>query len=223
MTDVAAFDFDGTISRRDTLVPFLARTAGPARFAGAGVRLVALGARRAVPLRDRDRVKEHLVELLLGGRSDAELREAGERYAADLLTSGRLRPEVVARIGEHHRVGHRTVIVSASLVYYLEPIARELSIDGVIGVEPEVDRGVLTGRLLRPNVRAEEKAIRLREWLGSTASTPRPSGVGVVEHAYGNSSGDHALLAMARHGWWFGRDDTAPPGSLPFRAAPPLG
>jgi phosphatidylglycerophosphatase C len=215
---IAAFDFDGTISKRDTLVPFLAKVAGPTRFTAACARLGLLGARRKVPIQDRDRLKEHMIQLLLGGRSEEDLRHAGELYARDLLTGDRLRPEVVARVHEHHRVGHTTVIVSASLVYYLEPIARELSMDGVIGVEPEVADGVLTGRLSRPNVRAEQKAVRLREWLGA----PPDGELDVTVHGYGNSSGDHALLAMSERAWWFGRPSKTPEGSRPFVPGAPL-
>ncbi len=216
---IAAFDFDGTITKRDTLVPFLAKVAGPARFTSTCARLGLLGARGRVPVKDRDRVKEHMIELLLGGMAEHDLRAQGERYARDLLTSDRLRPDVLARIAEHHRAGHTTLIVSASLVYYLDPIARELSMDGVIGVEPEVVDGVLTGRLARPNVRAEQKAVRLREWLGVDPDAPVAD---VVRHAYGNSSGDHELLAMAGQGWWFGKDAKVPPGSRTFRPGTPV-
>ena len=129
-----------------------------------------------------------------------------------------LRPEVLQRLEQHLESGHETAFVSASLVYYLEPIARELSMDGVIGVEPEVDGGVLTGRLARPNVRAEEKAVRLREWLGAA-----PDGeIDVTVHGYGNSSGDLALLEMSEQGWWFGRAAKVPTGARPFRPGTPL-
>ncbi|MCC6185427.1 MAG: HAD-IB family hydrolase [Microthrixaceae bacterium] len=211
---LAAFDFDGTITRRDTLVPFLARVAGPTRFGRACARLGLLGARGRISARDRDLAKEHLIELLLGGMAEHDLRTQGERYARDLLTGDRLRPEVVARVHEHHRAGHRSVLVSASLVYYLEPIARELSIDDVIGVEPEVASGVLTGRLARPNVRAEQKAVRLREWLGVAEGEHIED---VTVHAYGNSSGDHELLELADRAWWLGRESKCPDFARPFR------
>lgn len=222
MTDVAAFDFDGTISRRDTLVPFLAKAAGPSRFAAACSRLGLLRVGRRIAPGDRDAAKENLIAMLLTGRREDDLIALGERYARDLLTGDRIRPEMVERIHEHRRAGHRTVIVSASLVYYLEPIARELSMDGVIGVEPEVVDDLLTGRLSRPNVRAHEKAVRLREWLDAAVDPGVGPGTGIRLHAYGNSSGDHALLEMADRSWWLGRPGRVPSGSTPFRAPAPL-
>ncbi|MHB1139702.1 MAG: HAD-IB family hydrolase, partial [Microthrixaceae bacterium] len=69
---VAAFDFDGTLSRRDTLVPFLAKVAGRARFVQVCSQLGLLGARRRVDMRDRDELKIELVRRLFRGRSEAE-------------------------------------------------------------------------------------------------------------------------------------------------------
>ena len=214
---VAAFDFDGTISRRDTLVPFLAKVAGPARFAGICSRLGLSGVRGRTNIRDRDEVKEQMIRLLFAGRSEDELRSRGERYARDLLSDS-LRPMVVDRIHRHRDLGHRSVIVSASLVYYLEPLARELSMDGVIGVEPEVVEGRLTGELARPNVRAEEKAVRLREWLGSPADGP----LGHRLWGYGNTSGDHALLALSHRAYWLGRPGRVPDGAELLTPESPL-
>lgn len=214
---VAAFDFDGTISRRDTLVPFLAKVAGPTRFAGICSRLGLSGVRGRTNIRDRDAVKEQMIRMLFAGRSEDELRTRGERYARDLLSDS-LRPMVVERIRRHRDLGHRSVIVSASLVYYLDPLAGELSMDGVIGVEPEVVDGVLTGELARPNVRAEEKAVRLREWLGAPPDGP-------LTHrlwGYGNTSGDHALLAMSDRAYWLGRPGKVPQGAELLTPGSPL-
>jgi phosphatidylglycerophosphatase C len=215
---VAAFDFDGTISKRDTLVPFLAKVAGPARFAGVCARLGLSGARRNVDIRNRDEVKEEMIRLLFAGRSEDELRSRGEVYARDLLSDS-LRPMVVDRLHRHRERDHRTVVVSASLVYYLDPVARAFGIDGVIGVEPEVVDGVLTGALARPNVRAEEKAVRLREWMGAGPEDPLD---GVRLWGYGNTSGDHALLEMSDHAYWLGRPGKVPAGAEILTPETPL-
>ena len=212
---VAAFDFDGTLSRRDTLVPFLAMASGRTRFAQACARLGLLGARRKVPARDRDRVKEELLRLLFAGRSEDELRHLGEQYSRDLL-AGELRPEVLQRLEQHLESNHETLFVSASLVYYLEPLAERLGMQGVIAVEPAVVDGRLTGGLAHPNVRAEQKAIRLREWLAMDSGSPERAEDGAEIWAYGNSSGDHALLEMADHRFWLGSSRRIPPGVQRF-------
>jgi phosphatidylglycerophosphatase C len=205
---LAAFDFDGTISRRDTLVPFLARAAGRARFAASWGRIGVSGARGRVALSERDDVKAEMIRLLLAERTESELRSLGERYARDLLSES-LRPETVDRVRAHRDRGDTTLIVSASLIYYLEPMAELLGMDGVVGVEPEVRDGVLTGELVRPNVRAEQKVEQLTDWLDAHGRSLESDRM----WAYGNTSGDHALLAAARHRFWLGRPNKVPPGA----------
>jgi phosphatidylglycerophosphatase C len=69
--------------------------------------------------------------------------------------------------------------------------------DEVIATRLEVGSdGRLTGRLDGPNVRAEQKAIRLAEALASDQ---------VEIWAYGDSIGDREMLAMADHPVWAGR------------------
>jgi len=94
---VAAFDFDGTVSQRDTLVPFLVKAAGATKFAAVAAQLGLHGARGTVNLRNRDDVKARMVELLLAGRSADELDALGASYAEDLVAS-KLRPFMVDRV-----------------------------------------------------------------------------------------------------------------------------
>jgi hypothetical protein len=70
---VAAFDFDGTLTRRDTMLPFLAGLAGAARLAGAL-------ASAALLFADRDAAKARLVERLVAGRDTRQCSNAGTAY-----------------------------------------------------------------------------------------------------------------------------------------------
>lgn len=195
---LAAFDFDGTLTRRDTLVPFLVFACGR-RAVTMAVSNVAPGVVRARLARTdtiahpRDRAKEALLAQLMCGREAAWLEDAGRCYAE--LLPYRLRPEMMRQLQWHQDRGHEVVIVSASLLAYLEPFAPEHGVDHVIAVGLEEDAdGVLTGNLTGPNVRGPEKENRLRAWL---AGEPPET-----MWAYGNSSGDRELLAMADVAVW---------------------
>ncbi len=187
---VAAFDFDGTIARRDTLIPFLARVAGRAPLLAAAARrapqLVAMNLGRA----DRDAEKQHLVRRALGGHRVADVTEAGLAYADALWVRQQFRPPMLDRLAWHATEGHEIVIVSASLETYLIPLAPRLGVHHVIACRLETAGDVLTGELVDGNVRGPEKERRLRAWLGSDP---------VELWAYGDSSGDDELLAMADH------------------------
>ncbi len=188
---VAAFDFDGTISRRDTLGPFLARVAGPGPLVGAIARRSPQIASVALRRGDRDAEKQAVITRVLGGRTAASVAAMGRAYAEHLWSKQRFRPEALELLQWHRGQGHRIVIVSASLDAYLVPLAPRLGVDHVISCSLETDAaGLVTGTLLGGNVRGAEKANRLRAWLG---------GDSVELWAYGDSSGDDELLAMADH------------------------
>jgi HAD superfamily hydrolase (TIGR01490 family) len=188
---VAAFDFDGTISRRDTLGPFLARVAGTVPFVATLLRRSPRVVAAMMNSSGRDTEKEAVITRLLGGRTAASVSAMGRAYADDLWARQRFRPESLERLQWHRSQGHRIVIVSASLDSYLTPLAPRLGVDHVICCRLETDpAGLVTGRLLGGNVRGPEKANRLRAWLG---------GGSVELWAYGDSSGDDELLAMADH------------------------
>lgn len=191
---LAAFDFDGTLTRRDTLVPFLISACGAGSVMGAA----AMTAPRTVrarfsgssePIHPRDAAKEAVLHRLLAGRGADWLSDRGRVFSTTL--SARLRPETVDQLRWHQDHGDLIAIVSASLLAYLQPFGAEHGIDHVIAVEMDTGPGgVLTGRLAGPNVRGPEKRVRLQRWLDDN---PQITEV----WAYGNSSGDTDLLAMA--------------------------
>jgi phosphatidylglycerophosphatase C len=190
-TVVAAFDVDGTLTRRDSVVPFLWRV-------GRGRWLLGLLRRHRELLdalwhRDRDALKAVAVAAAVTGRDHAEVAAAGRAWAEEIQRS-RLRSDTVARLDWHRAGGHRVVLVSASLDVYLEPLAADLGLHGVICTRLEVDGdGRCTGGLVEANCRGAEKARRLRAWIDEH----HPEGATVW--AYGDSAGDDALLALADH------------------------
>lgn len=197
---VAAFDFDGTLTARDSLMPFLAKVAGRRRLglalvAGAPAIALALAGRA-----DRGATKAALLARLVAGHAADDLRAQGDAYAAELVP--RLHPALLERIDWHRGQGHELVLVSASLGAYLQPLASRLGFTTVLATEMEVgDDGRLTGHLVGLNVRGEEKLRRLEAWLGGD---PR------VLWAYGDSAGDRELLAAADNPHWCRRGRIVP-------------
>ncbi len=186
---VAAFDFDRTLTRRDTLIPFLGRLAGRRRLA------VALAAQARRYRHDSDAAKLDMLRRLTTDLPHDEFDLAGRDYAVGLHHL--LRPDVMARLRWHRDQGHRLVIVSASLGTYLRPFGVTLGVDEVMAVELDVaPSGRLTGQVTGGvNTRGPEKVRRLRAWLAETL----PEGATTEVWAYGDSSGDDDLLAMADH------------------------
>jgi len=111
--EVAAFDVDGTLTRRDSLGPFLAYACGYRGVAVAAARVAPDLARGVLRRADRDRAKERLIGAVLGGRDAVDLGERGRRFAAGLHRDGRMRPDTLDRLAWHRAEGHEVVLVSA--------------------------------------------------------------------------------------------------------------
>jgi phosphatidylglycerophosphatase C len=190
---VAAFDFDGTLSRKDCVAPFLRTIAG--RFGLAG----RLAARprdvvAAAIARDRDRMKAAAARAAFRGRLRDDVEAVGRAFAQRVRARD-LRADTPQRLAWHLREGHRVVLVSASFGAYLRPLGEAFGADAVLCTEAVVDAdGRYTGELDGGNCRGPEKVRRLDAWLVTVGLRD------ATIWAYGDSPGDHALFARAhRH------------------------
>ena len=200
MTDVAAFDFDGTLTDGGSVFDFLTAVTDRATVIKAAGPLAPKMAHAAIAGGSvADRTKETLFRRVLAGVEAARFERIGEEFAEAHLT-GHLRPEVRRRLDWHRGRGDRVVIVSASPAAYIEPVAVRLGADGAIATHLAVDSsGRLTGRYEGANCRGEEKIRRLRLMMAE---------LGLEDAhlwAYGNSRGDLRMLRAATTGVNVGR------------------
>jgi phosphatidylglycerophosphatase C len=197
---VAAFDFDGTLTRGGSVVAFL-RAVSNTNLVSAGLRrLPALGLAGLLGGAHTDRVKEQLFVATLSGLPAEAVKEQAGRFGLEHYER-HARADTAARLAAHRAAGDRVVMVSASPELYVAPVARRLGADGVIATRLAVDRsGRLTGRYDGANCRGSEKTRRLRAWMAEELPGETP-----VVWAYGNSRGDLALLREAAVGVNVGR------------------
>jgi phosphatidylglycerophosphatase C len=187
---VAVFDFDGTITRRDSTTAFcLAATPAWRLVPKVALRLPQLAGYR-LGLVARTQIKESLMTALFRGVEEGELRRRAATWAIRELP-GLVRPAALDRLRWHMSRGHRVVLASAALEVFLAPWARAVGIRDVLATRLEVIDGRLTGRLEGANVYGAEKVERLRALLGDLDAFEL--------FAYGDSRGDRELLAVAQH------------------------
>jgi phosphatidylglycerophosphatase C len=200
---VAAFDFDGTLTRGGSVWQFLVNLAGRSRVARAGLRdLPELIVAAVAGGKANDVAKQALFTAILAGRDNQTVARQANEFGL-LHFRRRVRPEILDRLRWHVVRGHRVVIVSASLELYLSGVAKELGVDGLICTQMQVGSdGKLTGRFEGPNCRGAEKARRLREWIDDSVSSADKD---AFVWAYGNSAGDLDMLRGADLGVNVGR------------------
>ena len=187
---VVAFDFDGTLTCRDSFVAFFQWRAGTARFA-AGVAGLAPEIINHLLRPDRGRLKAAMARQFLGPIERQTLEAEARRFAAS-RADALLRPDALACWRDWRNRGARLFIVTASPETLVAPFAQRLGADGLIGTRLKWDaRDCYAGVLDGPNCRGPEKVVRLREALGGDLS---------LEAAYGDSTGDTEMLAFARRG-----------------------
>ena len=191
---VAAFDFDGTLTRRETLLPFLLYTLGAAKVARHAFMLAPTLAGYGLGLIRNDVAKEKVFIQCLNGTGFDALRKKGEGFAAEILP-GLLRRGAMQRFEWHKHQGHRCVVISASLEIYVRPWAIKAGFDEVIATRLETHQdGTVTGRLSGANCFGLEKLRRLEALIGDRDD--------YTLYAYGDSRGDKELLSSADYAYY---------------------
>jgi HAD superfamily hydrolase (TIGR01490 family) len=182
---IALFDFDGTLTRRDTFWGFNVMCFGRPRVVAALARLIpaAIASLRF----DRSFLKETLIRLLWAGVPHESYLSLAKTYA-DREIEKVLMPQAMRVFLDHLGRGDDVYIVTASMKDWSEFWAARHGVQ-VIGTELEVVGGRLTGRFSTPNCWGGEKVARIR------------AAVDLSEYsrifAYGNSGGDREMLAIA--------------------------
>jgi HAD superfamily hydrolase (TIGR01490 family) len=189
---LALFDLDGTITRRDPLLPYVAGflLRHPQRLLRLPRVLPALG-RFLLRRADRGELKSALLQAALGGCHRAELDAWTAHFVSGLLRQG-LYGDALAAIARHGRHGDTLVLLSASTDLYVPAIGKALGFAEVLctGVEWNGDR--LVGRLTTPNRRGVEKVRCLAQLRARHPQLPIT--------AYGNTASDLAHLGLADRG-----------------------
>ncbi len=184
---IVAFDFDGTLTTRDSFTAFLKWRTPPGRWVLGGLRLVPAALAYLVH-RDRGRIKAAAVREYLQGVTRERLEADARRFAA-LYSRSLLRPDAVMAWKRWRDERVRLVIVTASPDLVVAPFARGLGADDLIGTPLAFDaQDRVTGSFASANCRGPEKVARLKALFGPDLR---------VRAAYGDTTGDTEMLAIA--------------------------
>ncbi|WP_066710624.1 HAD family hydrolase [Curvibacter delicatus] len=193
---VAAFDFDGTLTRSDTLLPFLRRLLGSPTLLWVLFVCSPWLAGYVLRFISNHRAKAVLLKAALADRTVAEVERCAQAFVRDVLPQ-QWRPWGLQQLVQHQQAGHRCVLVTASTSPYMHLVGASLSVDAVLCTEMEVVDSRYTGRMVTANCHGEEKVRRLQAWLAAEYGTAQPE-----LNAYGDTKGDLPMLRLAQQAWY---------------------
>lgn len=193
MTKCAFFDFDNTLARGDSVVPFLLyavrRGKAPKRqlFRAAWGYLTQLGKPEK-----GSRAKEHTFSFIKG-KSPEELDDLARDFFREVITP-RLFEQAIAELWQLKSSGHTVVVVSASADLYMHLLPEFLPVDAVLSTHCLVANAAYTGRV-EANCKGQEKPRRIAQWLKENGLELDSDG----SCAYGDSLSDGPMLRMTGH------------------------
>lgn len=184
MKQICAFDFDGTLTNRDTLIAFIRYARGSRALLWGLLRHVHLLLLMKLRLYPNGQAKQRVFAYFFRGMT----LEAFNRLCREFAATHRhlLRPEGTRTVQRARAEGAEVLIVSASIDNWVQPFFPDVT---VLGTQIEVQDGRLTGRFLTPNCYGQEKVNRLL--------AAYPDRTNYHLSAYGDSRGDRQLLAFA--------------------------
>ena len=192
MRKIVAFDFDGTLTTKDTLLAFIRYAKGSTGFWLGFLRYSPQLVLMKLGLYPNYKAKQKVFAHFFKGMSLDAFDALCQRFASD--NRHLLRPQALEVLNKAISEGAEVVIVSASIDNWVQAFFEGVRREGVrsiqvIGTQIEVEEGVLTGRFLTNNCYGQEKVNRIQ------ALFPNRQDYHLT--AYGDSRGDQELLAFA--------------------------
>lgn len=190
MKRIALFDFDGTLTRKDSFITFALFACRPSGFAKALIAASPYLAAWKLGLLPGSAAKQQLFRHLYHGKSIEWFNAKCAAFAPQI--NRLLRHDTMAHLKQHLADGTSCYIVSASIANWIEPWAKHNGVKQVIATLPEVDHaGIITGNFASPNCRDQEKVNRIKQAI--------PDHANCEIWAYGDSTADRAMLNLAQH------------------------
>ena len=186
--NLAVFDFDNTITTKDTLIDFLRFFVGGFKLSWGLFKCSPFIVFYKLKILSNQKAKEFLLTHFFYNLPERELIKFGKEYSDNRLHKI-LNHEAISRIHFHHKRNDKLVIVSASPTYWFREWCIRQGFTTVIGTQLEKKDGKMTGKIIGKNCFGDEKLRRLKQEL--------PLEDYQHIYAYGDGKGDLALLNFA--------------------------
>ena len=189
---IAFFDFDGTITTKDSLLEIIKFMKGrTAYYAGILLNMHWFMAYQ-INIISAGLLKEKVLSYFFSGTPENIFQEQCDRFAERGLP-GFTRKRAIAEMDRLREEGFELVIVSASAENWIRGFANKLSLE-LIATILEVKNGMITGKLEGKNCSGEQKVIRIQQRWDLT---------GYEEiYVYGDTPSNKPMMALATRSFY---------------------
>lgn len=193
MKTIVAFDFDGTLTKKDSFFEFIKFAKGKLFFLTNFIYFICIWWLFKIHVLKRNYAKQIIFSRCFKDMSLKQFNELGDAYLNRL--EAMIRDGVTNKIAFYLKQDFIVVIVSASIGNWITPWANKYGIKQVIATIPEVNQsGYLTGKFVGENCVNEEKVNRILKVF--------PDRETYKLIAFGDSSRDNELIEFSDESHW---------------------
>ena len=186
MKKLYLFDFDGTLTYKDTMFLYL-KFYNSMKFYVQFVKHIPLFVLLKLKLADAEKVKKSFISSILKGESRTKIEKKSqsffEKYQDEIF-----RVNALEFINNIDRTQTESYIVSASLDIWVKPFAEKLEMK-LLSTRAEFKNDIFTGNFIGKNCNGPEKVKRIIETVNERKFDK------II--AFGDTSGDREMLSWA--------------------------
>ncbi|CAM2902492.1 HAD-IB family hydrolase [Chryseobacterium flavum] len=189
MKKLYCFDFDGTLTYKDTMFMYL-KFYDSTKYRMQFLKHIPLFILLKLKLAETEKVKKSFIGSILKGQTQEKI-EMKSRQFFEHHYPGIVRENALDFIKNIDRNNTQSLLVTASLDIWVKPFAEELKMQ-LVSTRAEFKNGVFTGNFIGKNCNGKEKLIRIKEEINNSRYDK------II--AFGDTSGDRPMLKWANEG-----------------------
>jgi phosphatidylglycerophosphatase C len=189
MKKLYCFDFDGTLTYKDTMFLYL-KFYDSTKFRIQFLRHIPLFILLKLKLADTEKVKKSFIGSILKGQTEEKIQSKSKQFFEHHYPKI-VRENALDFIKNIDRNNTQSLLVTASLDIWVKPFANELKM-GLVSTRAEFKNGVFTGNFIGKNCNGKEKLERIKKEISNSKYDK------II--AFGDTSGDMQMLKWANEG-----------------------
>ncbi|KUJ56264.1 HAD-IB family hydrolase [Chryseobacterium aquaticum] len=189
MKKLYCFDFDGTLTYKDTMFLYL-KFYNSSKFRIQFVKHIPLFILLKLKLADAEKVKKSFIGSILKGQLQTKIENKSKLFFEEYYPKI-LRENALDFIDNIDKENTDSLIVTASLDIWTKPFAEKLQMK-LVATQAEFKNGIFTGNFIGKNCNGEEKLERIKTEINGAKYDK------II--AFGDTSGDKPMLQWADEG-----------------------